>query len=147
MEHGDLSNEVPPRILVVFEGLIASLPSKKAEAQFTLYRRTRRYAKATALFELNDAVARRIWEMTWRFRHAVDAVTFLGEEFVEPIQNLLDGEQLPLNHLVATQPHLLARELAYRPDIVAVHDPDPAHAFTYGSKGRHTIPSNPHFVH
>lgn len=147
MEGGDISNEFPPRILLVFEGLIGLLPGKKAEAQFAVYRRTRRYTKAAGLFELNEPVARRIWELTWRFRRAVDAVTFLGEEFVAPIQQRMDDEQLPIGHLVATQPHLLARELAYRPDIVAVYDPDPNHAFTYGSKGRHADPHNPYFLH
>jgi hypothetical protein len=98
------------------------------------------------LFQINDPVGRRIWDLAWRYGQAVDAVTWLGEEFVDPIREVMDGEQLPIGHLIATKPHLLARELAYRPDIVAVHDPDPTHAFTYGSKGRHTDPHRPHFL-
>jgi hypothetical protein len=146
MQGGDISAEVPPRILVVFEGLIGLLPGRKAEAQFALYRRTHRYAKAAALFELNDAAVRRIWDMTWRHRHAVDAVTFLGEEFAEPLRDVMDREQVPIGHLTVTEPHLLARELAYRPDIVAVYDANPANALTYGAKGRHTNPHQPNFL-
>jgi hypothetical protein len=30
----------------------------------------------------------------------------------------------------------LSRKIALMPDVAAVYDPDPAHQFTYGSKGR-----------
>ena len=52
MEHGDISNEVVPRLALVFENLIGILPTKPEQARFALYRRLRQPKRATKVFQV-----------------------------------------------------------------------------------------------
>ena len=146
MEHGDISNEVVPRLALVFENLIGILPTKPEQARFALYRRLRQPKRATKVFQANQPVCSRIWDVTWRLKFAVESVTFLGPEYVDPIIKWLEAENLPIGHVWSTTPSLLSREIAYMPYLAAIFDPDPEHQFTYGSRGRHINPSSPDII-
>ena len=136
MYKGDISNEVSPRLVVVFEGLLGVLPNARVRAAESVARKARRWKKAVSLWEINELAGRAIWDVTMRKHQTVDVATYLGEEFAEALAERLDDENLPISKVWATEPHLLARELAYRPDLAAIYDPNPAHQFTYGGKGR-----------
>jgi hypothetical protein len=97
-------------------------------------RRARMAQRTVDAYEINDALARVIWDTTWRHRYTVDVVTYLGEDAVAPLEARLDVEGLPIGRVWATTPDRLARRLPYMPDVAAVFDNE--HHLIYGSKGR-----------
>lgn len=137
MQGGDISNLVTPRLVVVWENLLGLLPDKTDEAKFAAYMRFRRWRRAVNTFQINEPLAQRIWDITYRMNFSVDVVTFLGgDDFADEVRERLDREGLPIGHVWFEEPHLLARSLSYRPDIACVFDADPRHTLTFGSKGR-----------
>lgn len=146
MQGGDISNEVVPRLVIVFENLLGLLPSKVDEAKLASYLRFRRWKRAANLFTLNEMLAARIWDVTWRLNFSVDVITYIGPEFAEALEHRIDREGLPVGHVWHEDPYVLARKLAYMPHVACVYDPDPRHQFTYGSKGRLVSASNPNLI-
>lgn len=139
MQHGDISNGAPARLLVVFEGLVgvravqpAPPPPKR------LWRRPRPPAppapgdfrvNALARDAIRDAVVRGGWH--------VDVITALGEEFAADLADWLPGQMVHAP-VLPYEPGALARDLAHRQDVHAIYFPDRANAFTFGHWGRHT---------
>lgn len=145
MERGDISNEVVPRLVVAFEGMLGILPEKPKERTLLTWPRRagKRQAQAKRTvdaYDINDALARVIWDTTWRHKYSVDVVTYLGDDAVEALEARLDAEGLPIGRVWATTPERLARRLPYMPDVAAVFDNE--HHLIYGSKGR-TLPAAP----
>jgi hypothetical protein len=135
MHKGDLSNEVIPRILLVFEGAVGYLPDERKKA-FDKAMSKRHWDDAVALWELNDLMLRKIWDIMFRQHRDLDIITYLGKEFADMLAARLDEEDVPVRSVWATTPAILARKIALMPDVAAIYDPDPEHQFTYGSKGR-----------
>lgn len=146
MEQGDISNEVSPRLLIVWEHLLGILPSKQHEAKARGYLKIKRYKQAANTFVLNEELARRIWDITWRLKFSVDVVTWIGPEFAIALSERIDREDLPIGHVTYEEPHQFARKLAYLQHVAAVYDPDPSHQFAWGSKGRIISPARPDLV-
>jgi hypothetical protein len=139
MQGGDISNEVVPRLVVAFEGMLGVLPEKPENYVTELVarkfgRRARQAKRIVDAYDINDALARVIWDTTWRHRYTVDVVTYLGEDAVEALEARLDVEGLPIGRVWATTPERLSRRLPYMPDVAAVFDNE--NHLLYGSKGR-----------
>lgn len=147
MQGGDIGNTVVPRLVIVWENLLGLHTTKAAEAKFLSYMRFKRYKRAVGTFEINEHLARRIWDVTVRMNFSVDLVTHLGgEDFAEALSERIDRENLPLGHVWFEEPNQLARDLAYRIDIAAVFFADPRHLLTYGSKGRLLSAATPDLI-
>lgn len=146
MQHGDISNEVAPRLVVVFEGLLGLLPDARTRGKEALARKMKRWKAAANTYEINELLAKHIWDTVWRHHYSVDVCTYLGEEMAEAIEERLDAEQLPVGRVFATEPQLLARKIALMPDVAAIFDPSTSHRFTYGSKGRVMSPDSPNLM-
>lgn len=146
MQGGDISNEVSPRLVIVWENLLGLLPTKTHEAKVASYVKFKRWNRAVNVFELNETLAARIWDVTWRLKFSVDVITWGTEQFADAVRERIDREDLPIGHVTAETPHVLSRKLAYMPHIAAIYSADPAHQFTFGSKGRIISPSNPQIV-
>jgi hypothetical protein len=145
MQGGDISNEVVPRLVLAYEGMLGVLPEKPEgyvhELVARKFGRRARMAKRTVdAYEINDALARVIWDTVWRFKYSVDVVTYLGEDAVEPLEARLDAEGLPIGRVWSTTPERLARRLPYMPDVAAIFDNE--HHLIFGSKGR-SLPAAP----
>lgn len=137
MQGNDISNTVVPRIVLVWDGLLGIIPTKAAEAKFGAYMRIKRWKKAVKIFEINEAMARQVWDITYRKNFSVDVVTFLGgEAFGDALRERLDQENLPIGHVWYEDPDQLSRSLAYRPDTACVFHSNPQYWLTFGSKGR-----------
>lgn len=136
MQKGDISNSIVPRMLIVFEGFLGQLNTPKDKAALAVAMRLHKWKSAVNCFELNGLVVQHIWDAVWRKNYTIDVVTFYGQGFGEALEIRLENEDLPVGSVHATTPGLLAREVVYRPNVLAVYDPDPSHVFTYGSKGR-----------
>lgn len=142
MEKGDISNEVSPRLLLVFENLLGILPDKKAEAKAAAYLRIRQYKRACNVFQINEPLASRIWDVTWRLKYSVDVITWVNEKFADEVRDRLDREDLPIAHVTYENPSAFARKIAHMPYVAAIYDPDPAHQFTFGGRGRVLSPAH-----
>lgn len=135
MEKGDISNEIVPRLALVFEGLIGVLP-KRDVRKHTVARKFGQWKRAVNYYVPNEPIAIRIWDLATRYNFRLSAITWMPHEAVEHIQNWIDDQDLPIGRIMATTPTLLSRAIAHMPDLAAIYDPDPSHRFTFGSKGR-----------
>lgn len=136
MQHGDIDNTSPQRLLVVFEGLVGlEARARRQDAARRLLRRAKVAAWQPEDFRINALARDAIWRETHRSGWHVDVVTYLGDGFGYELAEWLPRHMVHAP-VVATSPGALARQLAHRPDIRAVYDPDPARMFTYGHLGR-----------
>lgn len=146
MQGGDIDNRVVPRLVIVWENLLGLLPNKTSEAKVASYVKFKRWNRAANVFEINEALTRRIWDVTWRLNFSVDVITYISPDFVEALQERIDREDIPVRSVWHTEPHVLARKLAYMPQVACVYDPNPHHLLTFGSKGRIINPATPDLV-
>lgn len=143
MQGGDLSGELVPRLVLVFENLVGIVPSSLSRVSYESFIRTKRWKRAIPYFRVNDALAKQMWHVTWHLHYQLEVVTFLHEDAVEPIQTWIDVEDLPVHRVWYSDPNKLARKIATMPDLAAIFDPDPAHQLTFGRKGRIINPAQP----
>lgn len=144
MDKGDISNEVSPRLVVVFEGMLGILPERSGAGLLTQVRKFRskqgQAKRAVSDYEINEPLGAVIWDTVWRFRYSVDVVTYLGEDFAEALTERLDFEGLPIGRVWADDPMRLARRIAHMPDLAAIYDNE--NHLMFGGKGR-TLPAAP----
>lgn len=143
MQNGDLSNELVPRLVLVFEHLVGTLASKPDQLKFGTYVRLGRWKRAVALFQVNELLAKQMWHVTWHLHHQLEVVTYLHADAIQPVSDWIDDNDLPVHRVWATEPNKLARKIATMPDLAAIFDPDPKHALTFGRKGRIINPAQP----
>ena len=134
MEHGDLSNIVSPRILLIFEGSLGYLPEESRKRFLRVIRRGR-WDLAVRYWKLNEMYVRQILYLYHKRNVNIEIVTFLGEDFAGELAACLDEEGVVVHDVWASTPTLLARKIAYMPDLSMVYDPDPDRWLTYGSHG------------
>lgn len=142
MRKGELSNDVLPRVYIVFEGLVGILPDAKSKVLEGLARKRRKWAEAVDQYQLNLPTSGGLRDLYWRHRFRVDVVTFIDPKFVEPIRSKLDSRNVLFGDVhYYTTPFDLAQDLVYDPAIIGVLDGDPARILTYGAKGRYCPPN------
>lgn len=138
MRRGELSNEVLPRVYIVFEGLVGILPDTKARALEALARKRKKYKEAVDQYQLNLPTSGGLRDLYWRHRFRVDVVTFIDPKFVEPIRTKLDSRNVLFGDVhYYPSPVDLAMELPYDPAILGVLDGDASRSLTYGAKGKY----------
>ena len=136
MERGDLSNRLPPRWLVVFEGVIATHPTPADQAAYDVYRKLRSHKRALHTYVADEHVRKVLWDLTWRRDYKFDVVTFLPEKIAAHVAAWLDQHNVPaVNTYIYDHPHDLAKELVYMPDVHAVVHAEEENRFTYGHRG------------
>lgn len=146
MKGNDLGNWVVPRDVLVWEGLLGLLPDPKVQALEARYRRRRKWDKAVACYEINELLARKIWDMSWRTGIRVDLITHLGYEFAEALKDRIDVEGIPFQQIWFETPAQLERRLSTLVDIRTIYHPDISRPFAYGGKGRVLSPDNAHYL-
>lgn len=142
MRRGELSNEVLPRVYLVFEGLIGLLPDAKTKTFEALARKRKKWVQAAEYYQLNLPTSGGMRDLYWRHGFRVDVVTFIDPAFVSAVRDRLNSKNLLFGdvHYYAN-PQELAFEMVYDQSILGVLDPDPKNALTYGSKGRYCSPT------
>jgi hypothetical protein len=137
MKGNDIDNVIVPRDVIVWEGLVGLLPDAKTAADEEKWRRRRKWDRAVMCYEINDLMARKIWDLTWRRNLTLDLLTYHGKHFAEALKERIEEvDHLPFSRVWSEDPYVLARRLATMVDVRTVYDPDPTHQFTYGGKGR-----------
>lgn len=144
MKGNDLDNLVVPRDVLVFEGLLGIIPDPKTAKQEAKFREKKQWSQAVSCYEINEMLARRLWDMVWRYSIEIDLLTYHPQGFADELEKRMERENLPLRRIYSEDPGILARRLATMPDIRCIYDPFPDHQFLYGSKGRILLPENAH---
>lgn len=134
MQYGDLSNQVSPRILLIFEGSLGYLADVDRRKYAKVVRRGR-WDLAVRYWHFNEMYVRQILWLYHKRNVNVEIVTFLGEDFAGELAARLDEEKIVVHDVWASTPTMLARQIPYMPDLSQVYDPEPDRWLTYGSKG------------
>lgn len=135
MKHGDLSNEVIPRIVIVFEGALGFIMDENDRGYRKLVKKEK-WDEAIKYWKLNQSALGKIWYLFAKKSVVVDVCTWMPEGMANAIADELDANHIPVQSVWSSRPDILARELAYLPDIALIYDPDEDHVFSYGRKGR-----------
>lgn len=146
MKGNDLSNVVVPRDVLVWEGLLGVIPDVKIAKMEQKFRAKRKWTEAVGCYEVNELLARKIWDLTFRFNIELELLTYHGPRFAEALEARMDAESMPFRRVWSEEPNLLARRLSTMIDIRTIYDPFPDHQFLYGSKGRIISPDNAHHL-
>jgi hypothetical protein len=142
MLKGELSNQVLPRVYIVFEGLVGILPDAKHKALEALHRKRKHWDKAVNQYTLNEPTKQGVRDLYWRHNFRVDVLTFHGPDFADAVRDRLDQKNILLGDVVAYDEGELMYELTYDRSILAVLDPAPERMLRWGSKGRYTSPED-----
>lgn len=152
MMGGDISNELPPRLMVIVDGLLMTLPPDR-ETRYARLRATRRAVSAVDCWEINQDAITVMWDWMWRRGYKIDLVTFIsggtpltpmGRSLRNAVKDRLSEADVPHSNLMSyASPLVLQSRLAYFPDVVHVVHGDTANPFAYGSKGTLVGPNNP----
>lgn len=134
MKNGDLSNVVAPRIIIVYEGALAYLPSERVTEYEKAAKRGNWHAVVN-MFRFNGSMLDRILYLTWKKNYNISIVTWFPKEMADAIEDRLADLSIPVRSVFSSTPDDLARLLPYNPDVVCVYDPVPEHILKYGSKG------------
>lgn len=133
MRKGDISARPAPRLLFVWEGLIAHLPESEVKA-WERERRKKRYAQGLKRWVTDSTMIAQMWRVAWNYDFGIDVVSYLDEGFENTLRVRLDAENAPVGNVLVTTPERLIREMP--PNIGRVFDPDPSRVLHYGSIGR-----------
>jgi hypothetical protein len=129
MKNGDLSNEVPPRILVTTDLFI--------KVTTTSYRKRLR-TKKNKHMEINRGLLSRVYLLAQKVPYNLELVAFnLDDEELLKLGETLDKAGTnPFNFFTSYDSidHLV-HDLPYRPEVLAVID-DPTRLLRYGHWGR-----------
>jgi hypothetical protein len=132
VERGNLSNVVMPRLLVVFEGAIGILPEGRGAGKLA---RKGKWGEIVDMCVLDRLILAQMLRVVRMYGMNLDIVTWLGYDMAKEVERRMDEENIPVHGVFASTPDMLARELAYMPDVAWVYDPDPSHVFTFGRRG------------
>ena len=137
MQNGNLSNIVQPRVLLVFEGALGFIDGEAVQ-EFNVLASRGMWAEAWNLWEMNDLMARKIWDVTKRQSVNVALITYVSdnEGAASGLQAWADEARLPIGECIAIKSAVLARELSFMPDVACVYDASAQTCAVLGSKGR-----------
>lgn len=138
MQNGDISNVVQPKVYLVFEGALGFIDAPRLP-EFNHAASSGDWLAAWSVWDINDLMARKIWDVTKRQGIRVALVTYVSsnEGAASGLQTWADEHGLPIVGTLAIQPERFARELSYMPDVACVYDASYSTVGFLGSKGRH----------
>lgn len=135
MQGGDISNEVAPRIIFIFEDTIGAIAAPD-QRRHDRYVRRGRYRRAARMWELSKHAVRVLHDLERRSPYNVDIATYLDPDEAEHIEDRLESIALPFGHFLVTNTEEMARVIVNQPQVAAVFDGNRARQFAYGGKGR-----------
>src|ERR1700739_4281901 len=140
MQKGDISSEVSPRFVWIWEGLVATLPENRRAKEWA-YRKAHMLTRAVNQWEINPRIKAVIWDLAWRHRYGNDIVTFLPME--EAIAQKLGD--IPATVKWFPDAAALSRQLSYMPHIQRVFFAEPSLSLAFGSVGRAVVDGGMNF--
>ncbi len=139
MLDNDISNEIAPRFMFQWEGLIARWvePDPYRKVIHSWGRQAGKATFAVNQFEFDGIMVAHLWDIQWRSHFSIDIVSFLPETYGPAIEKRLDDARIPFANFLMSTPERLSREIAYMPHIRAIYFGDPSLALTFGGRGQH----------
>lgn len=134
MQKGDLSNAPVPRIIVVYEGVLASVPELNQKS-FSLAKLKNNTSGMFSCYTPDDLAMGQVLRLCLRDNINVSVVTWMDDPVSRLISDQLDYLGIPVRNVFRDTAYLLAQRLPYNPDVVCVYDSDPDHVLLFGSKG------------
>jgi hypothetical protein len=146
MRGNDLGNLVVPRDVLVWEGLLGLIPDEKVARLEAKFRTKKKWEDALGCYETNEMLARKVWDLVFRYSIELDLLTYHGWEFANALEQRMDAESMPFRRVWAEHPNVLARRIATMPEIRTIYTPFPDQQFLYGGKGRVLLPETAHLL-
>ena len=134
MLNGDLSNQSAPRIYVVFDKFIGTLPEDSGE--FYELMGEGKYKEALDLMIMDIKILNKINWLSVKKNINVYLVTWMGQGMSEAIENFMNDVNIPVRGCLSVSPNFLAKLVLQDDSVMGIYDPDPDHVLTYGTKGR-----------
>lgn len=134
MQGGDISNEAPPRIIVVANELLLRWPEGVWVATYN--RQFGRWRKLADRFIIDPQARAEMHDLTWRRSMRVDVVIIgFPDAFAERIHERFDRMNLAVANVYAVEnEQALVQMLAYMPEVLYVVHDNPEWTYTFGSK-------------
>lgn len=137
MQGGDLSNESPPRIMFVFEGLLGIPKGGKFDRIAKNSRILGRYKRLLDCYDFDEMTWRRLHDLAWRRDFRIDCATFEPEGIIEPLEARFNRMNLAIAHVYHyDDPQDLARRLAYMPEVMYTIHGRTEWQYAFGHTGR-----------
>jgi hypothetical protein len=136
MEGGDLSNEMAPRIIVIFNELIGGIPHSR-NTRVELLRAARRWKAVAEAYDINLAIRAKLHDLTWRHGLRVDCVLLDHPKVAEAMEKRFNRMNLAIANVYAMDElKELVDRLPYMPEVVAVVFGNPEWLYAFGGRGR-----------
>lgn len=135
MKAGTLSNVAQGKYLVVWDGLLATLPDEAAIHRFNSYHRVKARGKAIREWETNTITRRALLDLAYRRSYQVDLVTFLDPTYTQKIKARARGDELPITTVYSFTEDKLDEYARLEPYVLGVIHPFTDRPFLFGSKG------------
>lgn len=120
MRKGDIAGSAAPRLLFVWEGLIAHPPSARNVFQggARLGGKTKRMVDA---YVTDSVMAAQLWRLQWNHGFTLDLATFLGSTAAKLIEERVERERLPFGWVTSETPQSLAQRANYEPNLARIY--------------------------
>lgn len=140
MMNGDISNEVVPRLLIEFEGLVGNMSDGRNP--LSRIKSLGNWKSAANSWELNETVLKIITHRADWMKFDIDVITIGPAKFAEALFARFENEDIPVKSVWSYTPEKLARRVEFMQRVAAVYTPEQKHALMYGNKGRYITPDN-----
>ena len=137
MEGNDLSNEIAPKLVFVFDGLVGRVPDEDARLA-EKYRKRRKWDLLARVYEVDTQMGAHLWDIVWRSRFSFDIVSFesADERWRDSLERLLDRANVPYSRLETyDDPNDFAQHMVYAPNILRVYHGRSDWWAKFGDKG------------
>jgi hypothetical protein len=135
MQNGDLSNEIPRRILFIWEAGLGKVPKSAVRMEKRSCKR-QHWDDAANRWELDQHGVAVVWDYWQRYDLRCDLiVTTRPPAFAAALQDRLERENVPIRYTAAMEAAQLGRRLAYMPDVLHVVYDDENLRWMFGAKG------------
>ena len=134
MKGGDLSNEVAPSSIIIWEGLLA-LPTLGSDRARKLAHRLHRYKTVISHYEANEWALKQVHDAAYRYGVRFDVVSYLPVEYEDIITEWCDRYSLAYKSVFCSTPGEVSK-MTTAPFLESVIDADLKRYLFYGGKGR-----------
>jgi len=134
MQHGDLETWSRTRILVILEGVLATVTPITEKPGWGRRERVTGYD-----LEWHDVPLKRMIVMAGRFDVAFDIVTFHDQDVADEAADYLTSIPIPYETIESANFKAFCSKLRFRIDVQQIIDSDPERLHHYGQLGRHVL--------
>jgi len=137
LKGGDIAGpgEFAPRLLFLFEGLIATVPSENSRRHARAMKKGR-WDEVIDCYVTDSRMMARLWDLSWRYGYAVDLITFLPKEAEKPLKERSDAERWPFGWVTSVNPEYLSRQVANDPTVARIYVGNERDGVWFGGKTR-----------